>query len=337
MTFDESGFLLGHLSDRVVDPFEATADRLLLAESFARVDLADRDAAAAWFVQHGALDLRDWSAWLAAQPEEYGLEAKPPSDIADRLVDVAAEQGNVRWHLDTLARLSERREEMDWDPAFGQLIIESPDGRLVVGSPEAGAQLLSDPGVELLSRVTGAVPGAAKVAARQARRREATRGWPTVAVGHQAWLGHWRPQHLEPAVRMPDEAKALAKILGSTWDEAVELERILMAPYVERAMDRRFVTWRTPIDLEGKRRMVLVAHEARLWRSILAPMYLQLFEALQRITLGQPGAAICRECHQPFLVLDARRRLFCNARERYRFTQRERRRRISDSTVPGSA
>jgi hypothetical protein len=61
---------------------------------------------------------------------------------------------------------------------------------------------------------------------------------------------------------------------------------------------------------------------------VLAPIYLQLFEALRRITEGEPGAAICRECGRPFLVLDARRRFFCNERERTRWAQRDRRRRL---------
>ena len=44
---------------------------------------------------------------------------------------------------------------------------------------------------------------------------------------------------------------------------------------------------------------------------------------------GGLGAAICRECGRPFLVLDARRRFFCNDRERYRHAQRQRRKRLA--------
>ena len=67
----------------------------------------------------------------------------------------------------------------------------------------------------------------------------------------------------------------------------------------------------------------------RIWRSILEPIHLQLFEALRRIDEGEPGAAECRECGRPFIVLDARRRFFCNVRERSRNVQRERRKRLS--------
>ena len=58
------------------------------------------------------------------------------------------------------------------------------------------------------------------------------------------------------------------------------------------------------------------------WTSILAPIYLQLYESLRRITEGQSGAALCRECHLPFLQLDGRRTVFCTARERNRHNAR---------------
>ena len=62
--------------------------------------------------------------------------------------------------------------------------------------------------------------------------------------------------------------------------------------------------------------------------SVLAPVYLQLLEGLRRVTEGQRGAAFCKECGQPFLTLDARRSSFCNDQHRYRFSQRERRKRV---------
>jgi hypothetical protein len=67
----------------------------------------------------------------------------------------------------------------------------------------------------------------------------------------------------------------------------------------------------------------------RHWRSLLAPVYLQLFEAVRRVSEGKSGAALCRECGQPFLTLDARRTSFCNDRERFRFSQRSRRERLA--------
>ena len=76
----------------------------------------------------------------------------------------------------------------------------------------------------------------------------------------------------------------------------------------------------------------LVVHERRWWNSLLAPVYLQLLEVLRRVTEGQRGAGMCRECGQPFLTLDARRSSFWRDRERFRFSQRERRKRLSVRT-----
>jgi len=73
---------------------------------------------------------------------------------------------------------------------------------------------------------------------------------------------------------------------------------------------------------EGRR---LSWREQREWRSVLAPVSLQLFESWRRISEGLPGAARCRECDLPFLILDGRRTTFCTNRERNRYDQRMRR------------
>jgi hypothetical protein len=156
-------------------------------------------------------------------------------------------------------------------------------------------------------------------------------------VSKPGWFGYWRPVHGETGYRLRDEAREKATVLGSTWDQAIELERTLISPYVALAVERRFTIEREPRDLDGLTRSVLVPREQRVWRSILAPIYLQLFEALRRITEGEPGAAICRECGRPFLVLDARRRFYCNERERYRHAKREQRKRLStQDSIPFS-
>jgi len=124
-------------------------------------------------------------------------------------------------------------------------------------------------------------------------------------------------------------------VLGSSWDRTIDLERLLMDPYVGQAVSRQFTIERETQLIDGVERDVVVPREVRRWKSILAPIYLQLFEALRRISEGEPGAATCRECGQPFVVLDARRRFFCNERERYRFTQRQRRLRIATEDDAG--
>jgi hypothetical protein len=97
---------------------------------------------------------------------------------------------------------------------------------------------------------------------------------------------------------------------------------------VEHQGDSHELT-RSGEGMERDYRSPLTVHERRWWSSLLAPVYLQLLEGLRRVTEGHSGAAICHECGQPFLTLDARRSSFCNDRERFRFTQRERRKRLA--------
>lgn len=75
-----------------------------------------------------------------------------------------------------------------------------------------------------------------------------------------------------------------------------------------------------------------MVRERRRWDPVLAPVFLQLFEGLCRVTEGQRGAAFCKECGLPFLTLDARRSVFCTDRERVRYGQREHRRRLAIAT-----
>jgi hypothetical protein len=58
------------------------------------------------------------------------------------------------------------------------------------------------------------------------------------------------------------------------------------------------------------------------WRSVLAPIYLQLYEALCRVAEGKPAARVCPECGRIFLILDGRRLRFCTNVERMRFNMR---------------
>jgi hypothetical protein len=134
--------------------------------------------------------------------------------------------------------------------------------------------------------------------------------------------------------------------LSADWWGLVELERRLLEPYVLRAAEFQVEIRRAGFGrglsrqgstLEDHFPGPLVVHERRWWSSLLAPVYLQLLEGLRRVTEGQRGAGLCRECGQPFLTLDARRSSFCTDRERFRFSQRERRKRLGTSaTDPGS-
>jgi hypothetical protein len=326
VTVDPEGALRGRLSDELVDPFEWTPGRILLTESFARLE-PGTEALLGWCARHGVLDLADF----VGAPSRYldaDAPAGTPDDVAvDRLDDIAAEQRTIAWHLVTLVRLSERRRARDWDPALGQVVLEVADeGDLVVGGPDAGVWPgLRPPELDGPRELTQEQREA--IDATERRVRAATADWPLVRIGERGWRRHWLARG-SAAMGLPGAPEEKARVLGTTWGLTVALERLLLAPYVERAVERRFAIGSEVQDIAGEEREVLVPREERAWRSVLAPIYLQLFEALRRITEGEPGAAVCRECGRPFLVLDARRRFFCNERERTRFAQRERRRRL---------
>lgn len=333
IAFDHHGFIRGRWSDVTVDPFDWTEDRLLLAESFVRLDLDDRSAVKHWWVTNGAVDSIDFTGGFGELPDDDWLEHRPPNAFIESRNEVAEEQANITWHLATLARLSERRSTMEWDPVWGHVVIGSPDGGLVVGGPDAGSELKSRMLIDHLRR--SRMPEIDQpFVEEQDRLYSGIEGWPVLTVGTIGWFGYWRSVHGDSGYRIPDDAKEKARSLGTTWDSMVELERLLIVPYVAQAVERRFTVERAPLDVEGVSRSILVPREERVWQSILAPIYLQLFEALRRITEGEPGAATCRECGRPFVVLDARRRFFCNERERFRHAKREQRRRPIGQSEP---
>jgi hypothetical protein len=108
-----------------------------------------------------------------------------------------------------------------------------------------------------------------------------------------------------------------------TRDNHLRLTAFLLNDYVERAMMPSVILGQVgslPLDPVVIRR----------WTSVLAPIYLQLYEALRRVSEDKPGARGCRECHEIFLVLDGRRERFCSELERARFNQRTYRARQAD-------
>jgi hypothetical protein len=100
-----------------------------------------------------------------------------------------------------------------------------------------------------------------------------------------------------------------------SWDATVRVAAVRFNRYVENAL-------RPSVVLGQVGDLPLAPRIEFRWTSILAPIYLQLYESLRRITEDKPGAALCRECPLPFLQLDGRRTTYCNAAERNRHNAR---------------
>lgn len=152
--------------------------------------------------------------------------------------------------------------------------------------------------------------------------------WVPSRAMYERWP--WDEAPLDPH-REPAELRGP----GTDWHGLMELERRLLRPYAQRAaMHELDIVPRRRTDPDESESSghrwygTLEVIEERRWRSLLAPVYLQLFEALRRISEGRQGGASCRECGEPFVILDARRSAFCNDRERSRWFQRQRRRRL---------
>lgn len=349
------------------DPFGRTDDGLFLAETFARADLERPRKAQAWYRTHAVVDLAHvFPDDARVEPPDDPTGDEPFHDGRDDILD---QQRNVRWHLESLAHLSAERESAQpsragwtphdgWDPRWVQPALRAPRGDVVWlgGTSSFEAHITADmqryPRFEDVPR-RGALDdyGLGRITPAQFTEQ----WWPTA---HAAWQRIVREQI--PILWMPslgwdeqweaywqeDEAPHGRRPWGrlsADWHGLLELERRLLEPYVRRAAERevwvsRRVASREPapdgsgylMSWEGR----IGVNERRIWRSLLAPVYLQLLEALVRISEGHSGAAECRECGQPFLTLDARRSSFCNDRERHRYTQRSRRRRLTAASQP---
>lgn len=353
--------IVGELADAGYDPFERVASELLLAEEFARVDLTNRKAARQWYQEHGVLDLAHFFPG-----DDFESHDWPPEDESfhDALDNVLQQQANVRWHLMALARLSDERERAapprpgwqpheGWDPAWAQPALLDPTGGALWLGGSSNFEMRITPLMQHYARFEDVVKGGSISEYNLAgvtRRQFTEQWWPTA---HATWqritaegipvlwvpLASWYQDDwvdYDTEVGPPSGRSSVGR-LSADWWGLVELERRLLAPYVRRAAEYQVEIGRAGLERDLTREGEslghrfpgpLVVHERRWWSSLLAPVYLQLLEGLRRVTEGQRGAALCRECGQPFLTLDARRSSFCTDRERFRFSQRERRKRL---------
>ena len=248
--------------------------------------------------------------------------------IADDELDIGLERVAVQWHLLLLTLLTQTRETKDWKPAWGQVVLDGAAEGLIVGGPYAGRLVTSELTWDRDRERWAGDPAQRHVYEEQVVLHEVTTGWPRVVVLDTLRQNAPQPSPDQREFSAVREARKRADVLGTSWDETLELLRLTIEPRVQRALESHFTTQLATRRMGSVERAVLEPLEVRTWRSVLHPIYLQLFEALRLITEGEPGATVCRECGRPFLMLDARRRLFCNDRERYRYAQRERRRRL---------
>jgi len=318
--YGHRGDVFGDFADAGYDPFGRVASDLLLAEEFARVDLRDHKNAGPWYREHGVLDL---AHFFTEDAFDVSHHVREDPGFHDAQVDVLRQQANVQWHLTALARLSDERERADpprpgwaphegWDPAWAQPALRGPTGSVLW----LGGSSTIDMGT-------------------------APDGVPVLWVPTIGWYDMWDDYD---DGSLPSGRWSTGR-LSADWWGLVELERRLLEPYVLRAAEFQVEVRRAGFERDLSRRGEsledhfpgpLVVHERRWWSSLLAPVYLQLLEGLRRVTEGQRGAGLCRECGQPFLTLDARRSSFCTDRERFRFSQRERRKRLGATvSAPG--
>ena len=324
----ERSYYAADISGATWDPFDWTADRLLLPESFARLNLFDRDACLRWFAAHGMVD----SYWLYHHLNIDVGRLGPLPNVRDRIaddeLDIGLERVAVQWHLLLLTLLTQTRETKDWKPAWGQVVLDGAAEGLIVGGPYAGRLVTSELTWDRDRERWAGDPAQRHVYEEQVVLHEVTTGWPRVVVLDTLRQNAPQPSPDQREFSAVREARKRADVLGTSWDETLELLRLTIEPRVQRALESHFTTQLATRRMGSVERAVLEPLEVRTWRSVLHPIYLQLFEALRLITEGEPGATVCRECGRPFLMLDARRRLFCNDRERYRYAQRKRRRRL---------
>lgn len=329
----DRGLYAANLSGHTRDPFGWTADQLLLPESFARLDLFDPAACARWFELHGMVD----SYWIVhTLTLDVGRLGPLPNErprVADDAIEIRLEQLTVKWHLELLTLLSQMRETRDWKPEFGRVVLDQAAEGLIIGGPYPGRSVTSALNWDTDRERWAQDPTQRAFYEEQLVLHDATAGWHRVIVFDSLWRDARPPSPDGREFSVVREAHRRANVLGTTWAETVELLRLTIEPRIQRAVESRFTTQMVDMSAGGVERPVLEPLEVRLWRSILHPIYAQLFEALRRITEGKPGATVCRECGRPFLVLDERRRLFCNDRERYRYAQRERRKRMRSQTT----
>jgi hypothetical protein len=339
---DGPGQVEGRWGPAEWDPFERTdLEGLLVAESFARAHLERPDQVRIWYLLHGALDIDGLFPGPGSRPDVLRAVR-----FRDDLGDVLAEQALARWHLEVLVRLTEEDElgeaERDLFPA-----LRHPEGGVLwLGGRDDHER-----------RITAEMAAYPRFEDRPGSGgREEAQRWNLGPIDVAEFLDVWWPRAHAAWEHITSKDIKVVPVPPDAWDQAwaaydqvwgavsagasrlpmvghdraglLEVARRLLEPYVRRTTVTGLALG--PLEAgDGPSAAPFEVIEARVWRSALLPIHLQLLEAYRRLTEGTPGAVRCRECGEPILALDPRRTAFCNDRERFRFSQRERRKRLA--------
>ncbi len=197
----------------------------------------------------------------------------------------SAQQGLVRWHLTSLARLTAHGSDAEeaWTRPGRSALLDSCPGRpdgdrgtrrrrgLPLTDDRAGHALATPAGAAHACRcptTPGAATGVAMTCPSPTRTDATLASAPTaMACSNCSGPADRRvPPARSTEVRVQLRSRGLGAGSGSCGENS------------------------------GGRRSSCATC---IWGSILAPIYLQLLEGLRRVSEGKPGATWCRECGQP--------------------------------------
>lgn len=288
---------------RIVDPFERI-EGVMLAESFARLDMANPRTLRTWLLSHGVPHRS-----LLFDGDNDGVH------FATTINEIVLFQLTTRWHLETLLRLSDRPSTADWPLQWMPVLRVGRWWGIVEAQGVRWAHDYDMP--PLTGRLARVLQG------------EDLGMRSMLGRGEDAVLGAELDQMLARGVdvlpiedddRRPVDRSPAIIWDARTWERTIALQMSLLSDPLAVAQ----VSSPTLV----KRDSHVVISEDRTWDSLEIPITLQIVASLQRVSRGVRGAQRCRECGGIFLVHDGRRAVFCSGKEEHRYNRRVTNRRI---------
>jgi hypothetical protein len=283
------GDLYGLFGGGSRDPFERRANGLLLAEDFARLPLSSKPkglaALAAWVEQNGPLNpIALYGGEPAADRPMLASSYGPTIGFQDHFSDWWLEQMKVACFMGALVALSSANGDSG--------VVRPVDWEDAVFATEDSAY---SAGNFSLGRI---------------------RDWDDAV--------RWQALVLNPFVELAMQPEVRTGWLAHA-SEGSNGYGIMAGPGVEDDDDPAeadgMLGW-PPRQRRPAPALPLRPEVVYRWRTILAPIYLQLYEALRRISEGKMGAVLCRGCGKPTLILDGRKTSFCKPSEGNAYKQR---------------